>query len=127
MEFKSVKIQLYGGDFPRQVRRRLAIVRKECDLPRALSTSFNGVDHFAPRQALAVVDFTEVKHLPLGTATIGQTVAFDDAPIAVLFAVLLALVTFEIHCGRNPNKIPKNFKKVGLPHKPPAANQRWKF
>jgi len=60
--------------------------RELAGLPGILVEHRNGLP---PGEFLAVVDLSEVEHLPLLDAAVGQAVGFDDAPVAVQLAVFL--------------------------------------
>src|SRR5271166_3458153 len=60
-----------------------------------------GLDHPAPGFLLAVVDLAEIKHLPLHHLAAGAALALDNAPVAVLLAVLEASIRAQIHGETN--------------------------
>ena len=60
-----------------------------------------GLDHPAPGFLLAVVDLAEIKHLPLHHLAAGAALALDNAPVAVLLAVLEASIRAQIHGEAN--------------------------
>ena len=63
-------------------------------LSRLLVESF---DHPAPRLLLAVVDLAKIKHLALHHLAAGAALALDNAPVAVLLAVLETAIRSQIH------------------------------
>ena len=63
-----------------------------------------GLDHPAPGFLLAVVDFAEIEHLALHHLAAGAAPALDNAPVAVLLAVLEASIRAQIHDGPNLRK-----------------------
>src|SRR5204863_9883653 len=56
-----------------------------------------GLDHPAPAFLLAVVDLAEIEHLALHDFAAGAALALDNAPVAVLLAVLEASIRAQIH------------------------------
>src|SRR5208283_4427853 len=65
--------------------------------------SSSGLDHPAPAFLLAVVDFAEIEieHLALHHLAAGAALALDNAPVAVLLAVLEASIRAQIHGKTN--------------------------
>jgi hypothetical protein len=59
-----------------------------------------GLDHPAPG-FLAIVDLAEIKHLALHHLAAGAALALDNAPVAVLLAVLEASIRAQIHGETN--------------------------
>ena len=49
---------------------------------------FDHIDGFHPRGLLAVIDFPEVKNLPLDDFVAHRPVMFNNAPIAMFFSIL---------------------------------------
>ena len=77
------------------------------DVALRLVVFIEDADGLLPCLALTVVDFTEIKHLPLHDSASGAAV-LGDAVIAVLFAVLFAPVGFEKHTAdKDAAKSPK--------------------
>src|SRR5271169_3102057 len=60
-----------------------------------------GLDHPTPGFLLTVVDFAEIEHLPLHHLAAGAALALDNAPVAVLLAVLEASIRAQIHGETN--------------------------
>jgi hypothetical protein len=56
-----------------------------------------GLDHPAPTFLLVVVDFAEIEHLALHHFAAAAALALDNAPVAVLLAVLKASIRAQIH------------------------------
>src|SRR5882762_965398 len=78
-------------------RRRRTILGEQRDLSAGLPALVERLDRLAPGGALAVVDLTQVKHVPLHRPPARHPAVFDDAPIAVLFAVLAAKLVAQKH------------------------------
>src|SRR4051794_25517360 len=70
---------------------------KQGQLPGLLHLFVKGLDRPAPGFVLAVVDLAEIKHLALDDLAAGAALAFHNAPIAVLLAVLQASIRSQIH------------------------------
>ena len=68
--------------------RGTAIGQEQHLLRMPLGFLIEGVDHPAPRLALAVVDLVEVQHWSLHHVGVGAALALDDAPVAMLLGVL---------------------------------------
>ncbi len=66
----------------------VAVVGKQSELASGLVAGREGFDGAHPAGALGVVEFAEVQQLALDNASAAHPTGFDDAPIAVLFAVL---------------------------------------
>jgi len=62
-----------------------------------LAAFVESIDHPAPGLALAVVDLPKIKHRPLYHPTTSAALAFDNAPVTVLFAVLTSSSESQIH------------------------------
>src|SRR6478609_4732292 len=90
-------------------RRRRAILGKQRDLFGLLTALVKRFDRLAPCRSLVVVDLSQMQHMPLHRAPGGHTAVFNDAPIAVLLAVLAANLVAQKHDARLP--------------KPPAVSQ----
>ena len=73
---------------PQAMLRDTEIGQEQHALRLPLGFFIQGVDHPAPRLALAVVDLVEVQHRSLHHVAVGAALALDDAPIAMLLAVL---------------------------------------
>ena len=61
---------------------------KQRQLAMKMAVLVERLDHPTPRVALAVVDLTQIQHRTLHHLAAGAAPALDDAPIAMLFAVL---------------------------------------
>src|SRR5947209_18263257 len=68
-----------------------AILGKQRDLSAMSTALVERFDRLAPCRSLVVVDLSQMKHMSLHRAPAGNTAVFNDAPIAVLLAVLAAL------------------------------------
>ena len=85
--------------------RRDAVLGEKRDLGRA-SAFVERLDRPAPTGALAVVDFAEIKHLPLNHAPVVNPAVFDHRPIPMLLAVLAANLMAQKHApaSRRPDR-----------------------
>ena len=63
---------------------------KQGELAGRFGAVAEGIDGARPAGALAVVEFAEVRQMALDHASAAHAAAFDDAPVAVLFAVFVA-------------------------------------
>ena len=70
------------------VFRHPSFGRKQSQLSVSLGPFIESLDYPAPRLALAIVDLAQIQHRPLHHATASTALALDNAPIAMLFAVL---------------------------------------
>src|SRR5262249_37037880 len=61
---------------------------------------FQNLDRPPPRQFLSVVDLTQIQHVPLHHAPAGDACVLDNAPVAMLLAILLADFAAQEHDGR---------------------------
>jgi hypothetical protein len=82
--------------------RDTAIGQEQHSPRMPLGFFIEGVDHPAPRLALAVVDLVEIQHRSLHHVAVGAALALDDAPIAMLLAVLRPSSGAQEHDGRQP-------------------------
>jgi hypothetical protein len=73
------------------------VLRKQRHLHRARLTLLQYLDRLTPCFALAVVDFTQVQHLSLPPAIADHALGFDDDPVAVFLAVLVAGLDMQKH------------------------------
>src|SRR5882757_10728979 len=73
---------------PTGMRRDIAIGREQGQLRRALGFFVEGFDDAAPGLTLVVVDLAQIQHRPLHHLAAGAALALDDAPIAMVLAVL---------------------------------------
>src|SRR6187431_1201383 len=90
-------------------RRPRAILRKQRDLSGLPVALVKRLDCLAPCRSLIIVDLSQMQHVPLYRAPAGHTAVFNDAPIAVLLAVLATNLVAQKHDARLP--------------KPPAVSQ----
>jgi len=81
------------------VRRHLAIGREQGQLGRALRRLIERLDDPAPSRPLAVVDLAQIEHLPLHHPAAGATLALDNVPIEMLFAVFAPPVRLQVHAA----------------------------
>src|SRR5207253_10591395 len=82
-----------------------AILGKQRDLSAMLTALVERFDRLAPCRSLVVVDLSQMKHMSLHRAPAGYTAVFNDAPVAVLLAVLAANLVAQKHEARLP-KLP---------------------
>src|ERR1700674_1406815 len=61
-----------------------------------------GFDHTTPSLMLAVVDLAQVQHLPLHHLAASTTLALDNIPVAMFFAVLEASIESQEHDANQP-------------------------
>ena len=84
-------IEPHADDRPR-IRVRIfhgrVVLREQRDLLRSIVILTKELDGFAPRSFLPTVEFAEVKHMSLDDAIMLAALAFDNTPVAVLFAIL---------------------------------------
>jgi hypothetical protein len=83
-------------------RRRRAILGEQHNLFIGLPARVERFDRLAPCSALAVVDLAQIQHVPLHRPPAGDTAVLDDAPIAVLLAVLVAKFVAQKHGASLP-------------------------
>src|SRR2546428_842423 len=57
------------------------------------------LDDRAPSRPLAVVDLAKIEHLPLHHPAAGATLALDNVPIEMLFAVFAPPVRLQVHAA----------------------------
>jgi hypothetical protein len=62
--------------------------RKQRQLTMMSAVFIEGLDDPTPGVALAIVDLAKIQHGTLHNLAAGTALALDDAPIAMLFAVL---------------------------------------
>ena len=84
-----------------------AIGRKQSELRVAACPFIKGFDLTTPILVLAIVDLAKVQHLPLYHPAAGATLALDNIPIAMFFAVFEAPVESQEHDANQltPNQI----------------------
>src|SRR5260370_10684685 len=73
-------------------------------------------DRPAPRQFLRVVDLAQVQHVPLRHASPGDPRVLDNAPVAVLLAILPANFAAQEHDGRqlSAHSRPSEYTRAAL-------------
>src|SRR5690242_16202084 len=101
-------------------RRCRTILRKQRDLPRNPAGFVKRFDRPAPGRTLAVVDLTQVEHMPLYRAAACNAPVLNDAPIAVLLAVLPTGLGTQKHAARFPTPLPAPQGTWSAPHRIPA-------
>jgi hypothetical protein len=77
-----------------------AVFWKQRQRPRLRGAFLEHLDRAPPRQLLCVVDLAQVQHVPLYHAPPGNPRALDNAPIAMLLAILPANLAAQEHDGR---------------------------
>ena len=68
--------------------------------PRPRGASLQNLDRPPPRQFLRIVDLAQVQHVALYDAPAGYPRVFNNAPVAVLLAILPANFGAQEHNGR---------------------------
>jgi hypothetical protein len=91
-----------------------AIGRKQSELRMAACPFIEGFDLTTPRLVLAVADLAQVQHLPLYHPAAGATLALDNIPIAMLFAVFEASVESQEHDANQLTPNQTNEKMLSL-------------
>ena len=76
-----------------------AVLRKQRQRARCARAVLQHRDRPPPRQFLRVVDLPQIQHVPLHHASAADTPVLDNAPVAVLLAVLLASRRAQKHDG----------------------------
>src|SRR6202011_5826179 len=76
------------------------VFRKQRQCPRPRGAILQNLDRPPPSQFLSVVDLTQIQHLPLQHAPAGDACVLDNAPIAMLLAILPADFATQEHDGR---------------------------
>jgi hypothetical protein len=66
------------------------IFRKQCERSRPIGLLVQHLDRFAPSTLLRSIDLAEIENVPLTHLAAGNALVPDNAPVAVLLAVLLA-------------------------------------
>jgi hypothetical protein len=88
--------------------RRLTIGGKQCYLSALRFVVFKNIDGFAPGSMLAVINFAEIKDLPLNNAVVRCAPVLDNAPVSMFFAVFKAAFSPEKHRAIVPNNRKKS-------------------
>jgi hypothetical protein len=74
--------------------------RKQRQTNLLLAYVIKNFDALEPTFLLAVVDFTQIKHVPLHDTTPAAPTAFNDGPVTMFFAIFDSAVTFQMHIRR---------------------------
>lgn len=74
-------------------------VREKRDVSRRLFAIFQDLNRAPPCFPLAVIDFAKIEHVLLNYTLFGNAMIFDNAPVAMLFAVLFALGHSQKHAA----------------------------
>jgi hypothetical protein len=77
-----------------------AVFRKQRQRPGLRGAILQNLDRPPPRQLLRVVDLTQVQHVALHHTPAGDPRVLDNAPVAVLLAILPANFAAQEHDGR---------------------------
>ena len=83
--------------------RRLPIGGKQGHLPALTIVALKNINGFTPGSMLAIINFAEIKHLPLNNAAARRALVLDDAPVSVFFAVFESALRPEEHGVIVPN------------------------
>jgi hypothetical protein len=86
------------------IQGRRPIFGEQRDLPGAAAALVERFDRLAPSYLLRIVDLAEIPHVALHRAAATDAAVFNDAPIPVLLAVLVARLVAQEHAGRVPNR-----------------------
>jgi hypothetical protein len=73
---------------------------KQGELPMPSARFVERFDLTTPRFALAIIDLTQIQNRTLHNPTARTALAFDNAPIAVLLAVLPSQCESQVHGTR---------------------------
>ena len=92
--------QLYVDDRGVCQQPFAAVLRKQRQRAGLRSTVLQNRNRPPPRQLLRVVDLAEIQHVPLHHAPAAEPRVLDNAPIAVLLAILPASFAAQEHDGR---------------------------
>src|SRR5208283_3194631 len=104
--------------------RRRTILGEQCDLFATLPVLAERLDRLAPGGTLAVVDLAQVQHMPLHRAPAGDPAVLDNAPIAVLLAVLAAQLVAQKHDASLPKPLAVSQGGWSAPQ-PSSAGSPW--
>src|SRR5271157_2993523 len=117
----------------RGVIRDASLGREQRELARPLALLVEGLDDPRPSPMRAVVDLAQIQHRALDHPAAGTAPAFDNAPVAVLFAVFPSPSESQVHTGESTLKTAPE-KGVGLHYTrfrlaaiaviPPKANRK---
>jgi hypothetical protein len=100
-----MKLQLVEpdlDDFTCKFGRR-AIIGKQGDLLALSLVASKNINGFTPSSMLVVVNFAEIKHLPLDNAVVRRALVLDNAPVSMFFAVFESAFGPEKHGAIVPN------------------------
>ena len=79
--------------------RQLPISGKQCQRHGPFPILIENFDRSAPALALAIVDLSKVKDLPLDILVAPATAILDDVPVTMHFAVFDSSVALQKHDG----------------------------
>jgi hypothetical protein len=91
--------QLQPNDRGVRQNLRAAVFGKQRQGRRSIGRFVHHLDRPPPRQFLRVVDLAEVKNMLLNDPSASNALVFDDAPVAMPLAVLLANLGAQKHDG----------------------------
>ena len=74
--------------------------REQRELARPLALLVKGLDDPRPSRMLAVVDLAQIQHRALDPPAASTALAFDNAPVTVLFAVFPSPGESQVHATR---------------------------
>jgi hypothetical protein len=94
------RVELHLNAVTISTGRHLAIGRKQRKLAVPPAAFVEGFDQLASSLALAVIDLTEIQHLPLNHLAASAALVLDDIPVAMLFAVFEASVESQEHANQ---------------------------
>jgi len=87
------------GDGVRQ-QPLAAVFGKQRQRPRAGLAILENLNRPPPRQLLRIVDLAQLQHVALHHAAVGNPRVFNNAPVAMLLAILPANLETQEHDGR---------------------------
>jgi len=88
-----------------RVARKVAVFRKQAQLSEPLLALIEDFQRLAPRGLLAVVDLAQVQHAALSHLPGAQAPVLDHAEIAMLLAVFVPPVRFQMHRYRQNGRV----------------------
>jgi hypothetical protein len=93
--------------------RHRPLGRKQSKLTMLPGPLVEPFDHPAPCGLLTIIDLAQIQNWALNYTTARTTLAFDNAPVTVLLAVLLSPCESQVHGGDSTPKS-KAEKRAGL-------------
>jgi hypothetical protein len=98
LQFIEPDLDHFAGKF-----RRPAIRGKQSHLATVSFVALKNINGFTPGCVLVVIDFAEIKHLPLDNTVVGCALILDNAPVSMFFAVFESAFGSEKHKAIVPN------------------------